>query len=657
MIKKYPPSLGLDIRIFYIILGLLIHCLFVDNTMAQNPNGGHTRDSIEIVRLKNNFDYHLKEKHSKEARLTIDTLRSYAQKAGLNKILGDCYFDYALIEKSNGNIQGYIDNLKTSTTYYMLDEAWKAASISFTGIAQVYVEQQNYPEAIDNFSESLRLREKIKDSLGMTNNLLNIGGMNYKMGNYAEANDFFYSALRISDKTGNINLTASILSNLSLIQNKLNNYDKSIEYLNRALDIHKTKGNRKGQSNVMNNLGIANFEKGDLRTAKKYFEQSMSIKRELNNDDPGLMGIYNNLGVIAKREGDSAKAIEYYKTALDLAIKLGDKEGEATALNNIGSYNQENSKKAVSPDILLESLDKSKKLGIRKLMLINYDNLCEFYSQHDNYKEAFKYAQLYIALNDSVFKAENSEKIIELQTKYDTELKEKENQILREKARILHLNNLILIISLIAIALLAVFFIILFALKRKSLRQSRLLREKEFEIYKLEIEKSEKESRHLQEVLFAEEQITSLQREQLEEKSRELSTSTIHIINKNEILSDIRKIIEKLITGGASDNKELLKKLLKQIDSNINLDEQWEQFKLHFESVHTGFFTRLMDKFPLLTQNELKLCAYLRMNLSSKEIAQMLNISIESATTKRYRLRKKLLLENEENLINYLSDF
>jgi DNA-binding CsgD family transcriptional regulator len=296
-------------------------------------------------------------------------------------------------------------------------------------------------------------------------------------------------------------------------------------------------------------------------------------------------------------------------------------------------------------------------MNLKKLVLINYDNLKTYFAEQGDFKNALRYASLYQTLADSMYNEESAQAIIELQTRYDTEMKEKENQILKDQARILQLNNLLLLISVIASVILASFFLYLYFLKRKSLIQTSKLRQQENMLHELERDKAEKENLHLQEVLFAEEEINRLQLMQLQEKNRELSTSAIHIINKNEVLGNIKTLAEAALPGIDEQRKPIIRNLIREIDQNINLDEQWEQFKKHFESVHTGFFSRLAERFPALTQNELKLCAYLRMNLSSKEIAQMLNISIESATTKRYRLRKKLVLSNEENLVNYLAEF
>ncbi|MBC8485415.1 MAG: sigma-70 family RNA polymerase sigma factor [Bacteroidetes bacterium] len=98
-----------------------------------------------------------------------------------------------------------------------------------------------------------------------------------------------------------------------------------------------------------------------------------------------------------------------------------------------------------------------------------------------------------------------------------------------------------------------------------------------------------------------------------------------------------------------------MNELINKIKANIQLERNWKDFKLHFENVHPGFFHRLNEKFSKLTPKDQKLCAYLRMNFSTKEIAQLLSITSGSAEISRIRLRKKLNLPKETNLVTFIT--
>jgi len=143
-----------------------------------------------------------------------------------------------------------------------------------------------------------------------------------------------------------------------------------------------------------------------------------------------------------------------------------------------------------------------------------------------------------------------------------------------------------------------------------------------------------------------------LMQSMIDAQNRELSTIALQVAQKNELLEGIVKKFQPM----ASSNS-VVKKYLKDIQSGLNLDNQWEKFKMHFEKVHPRFFLRLQQKYPALTPNELKMCAYMKMNLSIKETMQILNISKKGLETARYRIKKKLALTPKEDLHKLIHQF
>ncbi|WP_340203059.1 triple tyrosine motif-containing protein [Ascidiimonas sp. W6] len=138
-------------------------------------------------------------------------------------------------------------------------------------------------------------------------------------------------------------------------------------------------------------------------------------------------------------------------------------------------------------------------------------------------------------------------------------------------------------------------------------------------------------------------------RQDIESKNRELAVSTMNLINKNEILGQIKKSLKVQEEKGVN-----LKSVLRIIDQNINEEDNWNIFKDAFNNADKDFLKKVKKKHPALTPNDLRLCAYLRLNLSSKEIAPLLNISPRSVEIKRYRLRKKMELVHEKSLVEYI---
>ncbi len=151
--------------------------------------------------------------------------------------------------------------------------------------------------------------------------------------------------------------------------------------------------------------------------------------------------------------------------------------------------------------------------------------------------------------------------------------------------------------------------------------------------------------------LEAEQKIIKLQKEHLEkdmtEKNGQLAASTMSLVRKNEFLSNLKQELK-----GAESSK--VKNVIKTIDNELREEDNWKMFKEAFKNADKEFFDKIKAKHPELTSNDLRLCAYLRLNLSSKEIAPLINISVKSVEIKRYRLRKKLDLPRETNLTDYI---
>lgn len=148
------------------------------------------------------------------------------------------------------------------------------------------------------------------------------------------------------------------------------------------------------------------------------------------------------------------------------------------------------------------------------------------------------------------------------------------------------------------------------------------------------------------EYILAEMMLEKSQKEALQAKleanQREITSNTLYLYQKNEMLTNLQKQIEKLSQKNLNQDKEELKEIKATIKNSLHLETDWEKFKLHFEQVHPNFFKELLEKHPTLTTNEIRLCAYFHLNLSAKEIATLLNINPESVHRAKTRLNKKL---------------
>jgi DNA-binding CsgD family transcriptional regulator len=141
-------------------------------------------------------------------------------------------------------------------------------------------------------------------------------------------------------------------------------------------------------------------------------------------------------------------------------------------------------------------------------------------------------------------------------------------------------------------------------------------------------------------------------------KNQELTSSTMHLIQKNELLNQIKNTLKGYAKNESPKNLNTeLNKIVKSIDKDLAKADEWQKFELNFDQVHGNFITRLKESYPKLTPQELKFSAYIRMNLNTKEIANLLNISVRGVEIGRYRIRKKFKLERQDNLSDFILRF
>jgi DNA-binding CsgD family transcriptional regulator len=205
--------------------------------------------------------------------------------------------------------------------------------------------------------------------------------------------------------------------------------------------------------------------------------------------------------------------------------------------------------------------------------------------------------------------------------------------------------------------------LLILSIKRRSEKGAR-----EMEIQK-EKEMQEQEKIFKADAKEKEKEIVALKNQKLQyelrHKSQELANSTMNVIRKNEILLELNQSIEKVYEEMEKPNtadlvpnaKKRLKKMQQEIKLNIERDDNWKKFEENFDMIYENYLKRLKEQYPILSKSDLKLCAYLKMGLSSKDMAQLLNMSFRSVEMCRYRLRKKLIIDRETNLTDFLQNF
>ena len=522
------------------------------------------------------------------------------------------------------------------------------------------------------YNLSLQVYKDNNDSSGIADSYNRLALVDAHVGEYDKAIDLMVKALAIYRKSRNRIGEANIQNNIGIIYDNIKQHTDALMHYRNARIIFKALGNQLEEANTINNIGSVYYALGEIDSSIVMILNSVSIFEKLS-EKKSLASAYSNLGILYSEKEAHQKSDKYFEAALNLQKEIQNQYGISNVEKEIADkcFKRKQYRKAIlyyklSIDIKLVIDDKK---GLSQI----YEALSMLYDTIYNYKEALKYHKLYVESWQKVFSIEKEEQIAEFTTKYKTEEKIKENVILQKEIADKKREQWVLSLITITLLFISSISIISIRLKTKLLKQNKLNYRQKEELSQLNIKNKESENKRLlaeskqkeiekmllEDDVITQQKINELQKRthklDIEHKNKELITSTMHLLNKKQVLSDIKRLVEKEYDS-AKVEKNNLRKIIIEINSNINLDNEWDDFKMHFEEVNNGFFSKLQSNYPKLTKNDFKLCAYMRMNLSSKEIAQILNITLSAVSKSRNRLRKKMDLDSTVKLTQFMMD-
>jgi tetratricopeptide (TPR) repeat protein len=517
----------------------------------------------------------------------------------------------------------------------------------------VYYRMGWFEKAIEYHSRALLMSREVKDTAEMATNLFNLGLAYNLTGQYDKSVEHMLDAIELDKLTNNTGHLSTNYNALGMIYLSWGNTRKALEFLNLALEYDKKSGDESKMAIRLSNISKIYMTDNRLEEARQSLEHALEIDQRLNNAVRVAIRL-QGLGLINYEMGDFEAALGLFKQSLEVFKSFGLNYKIAGLKVQTGNVYQDMGEKSEAEASYLDGLALARQLNLRPEEMEATNSLFLLYKQQHDYARALQYFEKYKTLQDSVFSEKSAQLIHDFEVKYDTEKKEQENQLLIKENIIRRRTQRLFLVVIIALIMLSLSLLWAFTLKRKSLLQSRILFEKESELSRLKIIAAEKRNTHLQEMLFAEEEIRKLQAQTLEQKKQELTTSAMLIANKNEVFNKLKKLAGQIKEKFADKGSDEVREIISEIDRQTDMEDQWDEFKLHFESIHKSFFKRLKDKCPGVTQHDMQLCSYVKLNLNTKEIARLMNITPESVNTHRYRLRKKLELSAEETLDDFV---
>jgi tetratricopeptide (TPR) repeat protein len=476
----------------------------------------------------------------------------------------------------------------------------------------------SYIKSLDYAKQALELTIKLKSKEDIADSSDRIGRIYYYLDDYDKSIEYFINSLKIRENIGNKTGVCQSYNNIGVVYLNIENYDKALEYFLNSLKISEEISDKEIIAKNFINIGIVYMQLNNYDTALEYYQKALTIYKEIN-DKKVIAGCLNNIGIIYWHLDNFNRSLEYYLEALKIKEEIGDKWGVSNTSLNIGMIYVEllNYNKAFL--YFENALKLAEKIESRHLLKDSYINFSELYTAKEDYKKALEYYKLYTEEKDSIFTEESSEKIAEMQTKYETEKKEKENEILKKDNKIQkleinkrqNLRNSFIVISILILIL----AFVIYARYHSKQKTNIVLSQKNTEIENANTELNQKNK-----------QITK-QKNQLSKTLKELQETqkmlmdTAHRAGMAEIATGILHNVGNVLNS-VKVSSQLLKE--KIISSKVNnLQKVLTLMEEHTNDI--GEFITVDEKGKMLPTYLLKVGATLKeeQNNSLKELSTL----------------------------------
>lgn len=495
------------------------------------------------------------------------------------------------------------------------------------------------------FRNSLEIAEKLRNQSLIARCRNGLANYYLRKEDYTSAIWQLTEALKAAEKAGDNHATGLIYNGLGLVNVSLNKPKLAIGYFQKAGKLCKESGDLTNEAGISLNIANCYAESGDYSKALDYYLENLKAL-QIINDSSQIILAYINLAMVNRELGRHSESSGFLDQALSCLNKFPDKSLLCTTFLEKGNTSLAAGKAEEAGRFFKKSLVISSGTLARSNRMEAYKGLANVAESEGKFKQALEYFWLFTHVKDSIMNDETRRSISEIQMKNDIQRKDFENRLITGKYELQKKRSLNIGILSGSLIIFLILTATLIWLSRKNIIKSYKLQELQNEVLHEKI-RSDETINHLEKLRYQSE---------LEARNKELTTTSLQLVSKNKILNDISTKVKESYEGG-SLSRESFYELQRIIRENQNADKEWEQFKELFEKVHSDFFTGLKVKFPELTENELRLCAYLRINLQNKEIAKILNVNSATIVTSRYRIRKKMNLNNKDILEDFLRNF
>ena len=475
----------------------------------------------------------------------------------------------------------------------------------------------------------------------------NIGLTYYFMLDYGEALNYYLVAYTIALKQDQPIQEMTVLNNIAILYSKEKNFDKANDYFTKAYEIAKDKKEFFRIGIYAANLGIVYNQMHEPKKARNYIDEALQY---FEKEPLRLLGAKVTLAQNYLEEQNLKEAKTLGEQLLVTAKDSGYKDEQVELLVLLANVNlkENNTDKAIAyaNQALTDNHDLESTAEI-------YTLLADIYKKNQSYALSIQFKDSVIRLQDSINKIKNG-RVFE-NSKLKFELLNSQHSLALNQST-LSSQRKILYAALILFALLATFVIWVIRNNAIKNKQKEMITERSRKIIALEFENEKRDKLLLEKQLKEKETIALLEQEKLkneiELKNRKLTAKALYLSGRNGLIEEIITAIAKMPDLPKDSN---LVKQIVNLKNHMKADVEWDNFSTHFEEVNQGFLTALKNNHPSLTANDIRFCSYIYMNLTTKEIASLLNITAEGCRKRKERIAKKMELKNEVSLYDYLS--
>lgn len=484
-------------------------------------------------------------------------------------------------------------------------------------------------------------------------------------------------------ENGNILAQAEALQNMGQICYQLGLFTQALNYHGKADELFRSKHYQKQAANNLNDLAILFLLSKQEKEAKRAIFKALATYQTFN-DSTGIARTYANLGHFYEKTLQYDSAFYYQQKAMQLFHILGDAEGVALAHENLGSIYEDKGAFDKAQFHFTKALTWFEQGGNLEMLIDAYNNLGDVYRKKGDYGKALFYTKKAVQLakgikaNSRLSSAyrdlgktysflQNTDSTfyyLELSRQYflSTYSQESKNQEallkviygldrkdikIAEMARQEKIATAIYLVSGVAAAVFILIAIVIIRNQRHRILRERETRKREEQISltKQQLMEVDLNNKKLQENQF---------KENLQTKAKEITAHTLQTIQKNQLLEDIREALAEMIKSDGRSYKKELRHLLNKINQNFNKDTYWDDFRRIFEEINQDFFDHLQQINPGLSATDIKFISLIKLNMNAPDIATLLGVSTDSLRVARYRLRKKLKLEQGTSLTAFI---